>query len=73
MRFPLARPIPGPIWTPLIPGTMPAEQTATFGEDTPIGPHGATLEDGYRCAEICDAIVRSHDSGERQEISYRTL
>jgi predicted dehydrogenase len=42
-------------------------------DDTPIGPHGATLEDGYRCAEICDAIVRSHESGERQEISYRTL
>jgi predicted dehydrogenase len=42
-------------------------------EDTPIGPHGATLEDGYRCAEICDAIVRSHESGKRQEISYRTL
>jgi predicted dehydrogenase len=42
-------------------------------EDTPIGPHGATLEDGYRCAEICDAIVRSHESGTRQEISYREL
>ena len=35
-------------------------------EDTPIGPHGATFEDGYRCAEICDAIVRSHETGQRQ-------
>jgi len=42
-------------------------------EDTPIGPHGATFEDGYRCAEICDAIVRSHETGQRQEIRYRTV
>jgi predicted dehydrogenase len=42
-------------------------------EDTPIGPHGATMEDGYRCAEICDAIVRSHESGRREEITYRSL
>ncbi len=26
---------------------------------------GATMEDGYRCAEICDAIVRSHETGQR--------
>jgi predicted dehydrogenase len=42
-------------------------------EDRSIGPHGATLEDGYRCAEICDAIVRAHETGERQQISYRGL
>ena len=41
--------------------------------DDPIGPHGATFEDGYRCAEICDAIVRAHETGQRQEISYRSL
>jgi predicted dehydrogenase len=41
-------------------------------DDTDIGPHGATFEDGYRCAEICDAIVRSHESGSREEIRYRT-
>ncbi len=40
-------------------------------EDSEIGPHGATFEDGYRCAEICDAIVRSHESGRREEITYR--
>jgi NAD(P)-dependent dehydrogenase (short-subunit alcohol dehydrogenase family) len=28
---------PGPVWTPLIPATMPAEQVKTFGQDTPIG------------------------------------
>ena len=26
---------PGPIWTPLIPSTMPAEHVAKFGENTP--------------------------------------
>ncbi len=41
-------------------------------DDTEIGPHGATFEDGYRCAEICDAIIRSHESGSREEIKYRT-
>jgi len=40
-------------------------------DDTPIGPHGATLEDGYRCAEVCDAISRAAESGERQSIRYR--
>jgi predicted dehydrogenase len=42
-------------------------------EDRPIGPHAATFEDGYRAAEVCDAIVRSHESGSRQVISYREL
>jgi NAD(P)-dependent dehydrogenase (short-subunit alcohol dehydrogenase family) len=28
---------PGPVWTPLIPSTMPEEQVASFGEDTPLG------------------------------------
>jgi NAD(P)-dependent dehydrogenase (short-subunit alcohol dehydrogenase family) len=28
---------PGPVWTPLIPATMPAEQVRTFGKDTPMG------------------------------------
>ena len=41
--------------------------------DEPISPRGATLEDGYRCAEICDAIVRSHETGQRQTIEYRSL
>ena len=26
---------PGPIWTPLIPATMPEEKVANFGDDTP--------------------------------------
>lgn len=27
---------PGPVWTPLIPSTMPPEQVATFGQQTPM-------------------------------------
>lgn len=28
---------PGPVWTPLIPSTMPPEKYKTFGQDTPLG------------------------------------
>lgn len=28
---------PGPVWTPLIPATMPQEEVKTFGKDTPLG------------------------------------
>src|SRR3954465_3536855 len=31
---------PGPIWTPLIPATMPEEKVANFGDDTPLGRAG---------------------------------
>jgi len=34
-----------------------------------VGPWGATFEDGYRCAEVCDAIAR----GGRRELVYRGL
>jgi predicted dehydrogenase len=42
-----------------------------IANDTDVAPHGATFEDGYRAAEICDAIVRSGESGTREEITYR--
>jgi predicted dehydrogenase len=41
-------------------------------EDSPVGPHGATFEDGYRAAEVCDAIVRSSKSGARESVGYRS-
>jgi NAD(P)-dependent dehydrogenase (short-subunit alcohol dehydrogenase family) len=28
---------PGPVWTPLIPSTMPPDQVKEFGKDTPLG------------------------------------
>ena len=35
---------PGPIWTPLIPSTMPPEKVRSFGEDTPLGRPGQPRE-----------------------------
>ena len=35
---------PGPIWTPLIPSTMPEDHVAHFGEDTPLGRAGQPAE-----------------------------
>jgi NAD(P)-dependent dehydrogenase (short-subunit alcohol dehydrogenase family) len=35
---------PGPIWTPLIPSTMPPEHVAEFGSDTPLGRPGQPAE-----------------------------
>lgn len=35
---------PGPIWTPLIPATMPEEKVEHFGSDTPLGRAGQPAE-----------------------------
>jgi NAD(P)-dependent dehydrogenase (short-subunit alcohol dehydrogenase family) len=35
---------PGPIWTPLIPSTMPPEHVAEFGKNTPLGRPGQPKE-----------------------------
>jgi NAD(P)-dependent dehydrogenase (short-subunit alcohol dehydrogenase family) len=35
---------PGPIWTPLIPATMPEEKVENFGKDTPLGRAGQPVE-----------------------------
>jgi NAD(P)-dependent dehydrogenase (short-subunit alcohol dehydrogenase family) len=35
---------PGPIWTPLIPSTMPEEKVEKFGTDTPLGRPGQPAE-----------------------------
>jgi hypothetical protein len=42
-----------------------------INNDSDVAPYGATFEDGYRAAEVCDAIVRSSASGTRESISYR--
>ena len=31
---------PGPVWTPLIPASFPAEQVESFGQSTPLGRPG---------------------------------
>lgn len=35
---------PGPVWTPLIPATMPADKVESFGQDTPLGRPGQPVE-----------------------------
>ena len=35
---------PGPVWTPLIPATMPPEKTKTFGQDVPLKRAGQPAE-----------------------------
>jgi NAD(P)-dependent dehydrogenase (short-subunit alcohol dehydrogenase family) len=35
---------PGPVWTPLIPSSFPADKVANFGKDTPIGRAGQPAE-----------------------------
>jgi predicted dehydrogenase len=40
--------------------------------DTSVGPDGATFEDGYRAAVVCDAIAESAHSGRRVHLTYET-
>jgi NAD(P)-dependent dehydrogenase (short-subunit alcohol dehydrogenase family) len=35
---------PGPVWTPLIPATLPEEKVGEFGADTPLGRAGQPAE-----------------------------
>jgi len=48
---------PGPIWTPLIPATLDAEDVATFGSEVPMGRAGEPWE----CAE-CYVFLASSSS-----------
>jgi predicted dehydrogenase len=41
-------------------------------DDSDVAPHGATLEDGYRAAEVCDAMVRSSESRAYEAVTYRS-
>jgi predicted dehydrogenase len=38
--------------------------------DKPVGPYGATFEDGYRASVICDAIVESAGKKKQVDIKY---
>ena len=48
---------PGPIWTPLIPATMPEEKVAQFGKDVPMGRPGQPEE-----VAPCYVFLASDDS-----------
>jgi predicted dehydrogenase len=41
---------------------------ATGGD---VRPYGADFEDGYRAAEVCDAILRSSENGKREAVTCR--
>ena len=66
--LPRARPFIAP--TRLRP-RRPAALLAAIRDDAPVGPHGATLEDGYRAAEVCDAMLRSSSTGAHEPVTYR--
>ena len=62
---------PGPIWTPLIPSTMPPDQVKSFGENTPLGRAGQPAE----CAGAYVLLASdegSYISGARIEITGGT-
>jgi NAD(P)-dependent dehydrogenase (short-subunit alcohol dehydrogenase family) len=56
---------PGPIWTPLIPATMPGEKVEGFGQETPMGRAGQP-------AELAPAYV-FFASGESSYVTGETL
>jgi predicted dehydrogenase len=39
--------------------------------DKDVGPHGATFEDGYKAAVVCDAILESAASKRQVDVEYR--
>jgi NAD(P)-dependent dehydrogenase (short-subunit alcohol dehydrogenase family) len=55
---------PGPIWTPLIPATMPPEQVEDFGADTPLGRAGQPIEVAHAFVFLASAEA-SYITGER--------
>jgi hypothetical protein len=56
---------PGPIWTPLIPATMPDEKVQGFGEQTPMGRAGQPAE--------CAPAFVFFASGEASYVTGETL
>jgi NAD(P)-dependent dehydrogenase (short-subunit alcohol dehydrogenase family) len=48
---------PGPIWTPLIPATLPEDSVASFGENTPMGRVGQPEE-----VATCFVFLASEDA-----------
>ncbi len=53
---------PGPIWTPLIPSTMPEETVKNFGKQTPLGRAGQPAELATAYVMLADPLS-SYTSG----------
>ena len=48
-----------------------AHMLEAIAGEHPVAPHGATFEDGYRCDEVVEAVLRSAESGTREEVRSR--
>ena len=59
---------PGPIWTPLIPATMPEEKVANFGDDTPLG-RAVNQPSLRRCTYCWLPTKASYISGARVDMT----
>lgn len=55
---------PGPIWTPLIPATFPAEKVQKFGQDTLIGRAGQPYEMAPSYVFLASDIDSSYMTGQ---------
>ncbi|HZT95583.1 MAG TPA: SDR family oxidoreductase [Chloroflexota bacterium] len=55
---------PGPIWTPLIPATFPAEAVEKFGQDTPMGRAGQPNELAPAYVFLASEVDSSYISGQ---------
>ena len=67
---------PGPIWTPLIPSTLPAEKVESFGSDTPAGQgrpagraRGRLRAAGLRRGELHLGRGRPGDRGQADAVT----
>jgi predicted dehydrogenase len=45
---------------------------AAVGGRCSVRPHGADFEDGYRCAAVCDAIMRAGSTRCQEQVRYRS-
>jgi NAD(P)-dependent dehydrogenase (short-subunit alcohol dehydrogenase family) len=55
---------PGPIWTPLIPATMPEQKVKSFGKDTPLGRAGQPYELAPAYVYLASDIDSSYVTGQ---------
>ncbi len=55
---------PGPVWTPLIPATMPAEKVESFGAQTPMGRAAQPDEIAPSYVFFASEILSSYYTGE---------
>ncbi|MCW2776285.1 MAG: short-chain dehydrogenase/reductase [Frankiales bacterium] len=59
---------PGPIWTPLIPATMPPEQVEDVGSETPLGRAGQPVEVAHAFVFLASDAA-SYVTGERLTVA----